>query len=124
MEEAIFPFFDLTKFHIRPRPQAFEKSKAYGMQNDQLDLMVDLVENKFHSSQIYLHHFEDLSIILNFLSNNAIEIELVILHSIKPMNSTKRVTTFHGFFIFGSQIKKKNVQHISQISDGFLCRML
>ena len=42
-----------------------------------------------------------------FSSKNDREIELVVLHTINPVESTKWGTTFHGFFILLKDFSKK-----------------
>ena len=89
--------------------------RVYGMQNDRFDLAVILAEknckimvcrkrylqNKWrkivkevHISLAIVHYFA------TFSSKNDREIELVVSHTINPVNSTKWVTTFSWIFHF------------------------
>ena len=95
------------------------------MQNDRLDLTVILAEKnpeKMPCIQRFLHFFDHFSsLVLQisldtrhffaiFFSKDDREIEPVVLHTIKPMNSTKWVTSFFmDFSFFAHRFFKENL---------------
>ena len=105
------------------------------MQNNQLNLTVILFEKKskiMHCSQRYLHFFDHFSsFVLQislptkhyfaiFFSKNDREIQLVVLHTINPVKSTKWVMTFSLIFHFSLiDFSKKIFDFFLQMPDAF-----